>query len=1771
VSAENRTTVYEVLDHTASGIRLQVEFQRRVNASLLASRLPFIRAITVHNETGSDLPGIELSAGLAVESDVPHWFACREEKGVPSGSAIRFNKGGRFPAFDAFDALIGKRHESALATLTVSAHLPRAEEQGEEKQGEDEVSLAATVEIGASGEFLKLPGTWQSIAVFVQPRSEAVTEILRVASELMLQKTKRAELDGYKSGLARAKLIAEAIYLAMREEQIVCAGSPASFEAVGQKLRSAGQVVGQRFGDCIELSVTYAACCEAAGLYPIVIFTTSRAFPAFIAVSDLEYSLALGSGAGFSFLEEAVIDDASVIAHLVATKTIIPVELGSIGLGKRSLSFRGATKKAADYVRSLSNELKAAVVISQCRREGILPGSLPEDEIPVPGEEAAAESELPVELQLDRESSQKQVTADEKEPSAGEGGALAPIATTESPVEEAPTTEALTTESPATESHATSPAAATEEPAEVAADVPMGHKDDVPARIRQWQRSLFDFSLRNPFLDLSRTRQVLELTIKGRALDGVAEALHEGKNFATAFVGLDPAQTAARLRALRRESETLSQETGSHHLYLTLGVLVHPGARGKSVKSPLFLLPVTVSAGGTGAPEENAFEISLVGDEPVQPNPCLLEWLRVTHDLTLDGLGNSGFDGAEGSFGAALEKIRVSLLAAQLSWHIEENANLAILNYSAFQVWKDLGRNWPILMENPVVRHLVEHSEDAFEQAALDGMSFKEENQILPLAADGSQMAAIAAAMDGKSFVLEGAPGSGKSQTIANLIAHGLEMGKRVLFVSGKEAALETVSQRLETVGLKDFTLEAYGSRMGMHDIRQQLKRSMRAAADAHEKVWKAAFDKYAGTVMALRDYSELLHTPNAAGFSLWSAYDELVRLGEGPGWELDPKHTGKIDVQAMSDALDRAIQISQKIGGSEHDHWLLLGLDGVENLTFTTLTRALEDLTLARKRIQELGRGWPDAFGELKPGKMMATLNECVAANQLGLLPSKAYFRDIDRPAWRNATAALREKLEFFLSSNHEALSMLAPGLTDSPKLNDWTIQANSLDKARLFVELRRKPIRTAVAPLVQRDVDLGGHNLLDVLQSAQNIRTQVAELRTHAVAIVGLILPANWAAHRPRALEELDAAINLSQNAVSLERVAPGAWLKALEPKDAQEIGALREIEAAWSRWLSIIGATEHSIDQWLAGRTWLEAWDEALPRWENDLASTGLLQLQRHSLLRKELRTIERAGGIDFANQLAHRAFPLDEAKAILRRGLALGSLRERLAACDMENFDDTAQNKAVSAFLESAREARKFAIQAGPARLLARRPFRANNILSEVTALVRQVERRRTGMGLKEISARYPEALLTFAPAFLMSPGSVAHILDAGALKFDMVIFDESSRIRTVEAIGAMGRGKTVVIVGDPKQLPPVALTAPSSSKSAAEQESILSAALDSGLPRLQLKWHYRSENEELIAFSNTRYYGGELAVLPSALCNAHAGITCRRLNGKFLHGEDETNPVEARALVTELTARLRDPSRREESLGVLCFNTAQRDLILDMLEESEDALIREAFAAPAGRRLFVKSFEHAQGEERDVILISFVLSPDPATGLLPSDCGSLSSRAGERWLNVAITRARKQVRLLASFGPEHIGSGHDIPAGVKDLRDYLAFAADPGEMMLETPLPEQGCVLALEIAEALKARGYVVQTSVGYSAFRVDLAVKKPGEKGWRLAVMLDGPEWKSRLTVMDRDGVPSLLRSSMRWSAVTRVWLPAWLRNREEQLKRLIDLLESPLNSKLPS
>jgi hypothetical protein len=337
------------------------------------------------------------------------------------------------------------------------------------------------------------------------------------------------------------------------------------------------------------------------------------------------------------------------------------------------------------------------------------------------------------------------------------------------------------------------------------------------------------------------------------------------------------------------------------------------------------------------------------------------------------------------------------------------------------------------------------------------------------------------------------------------------------------------------------------------------------------------------------------------------------------------------------------------------------------------------------------------------------------------------------------------------------------------------------------------------------------------------------------------------------------------------------------------------------------------------------------------------------------------------------------------------------------------------------------------------------------------------------------------------------------------------------------------------------------------------ESILSEAVESGLPQRWLSWHYRSHDESLIAFSNRYYYDNKLSSLPSPGAREAAGISWRRVDGRFDRSATRTNEVEARAVLAEITRRLHDPATARHSIGVVTFNIQQRDLILNLLEESTDPVVREQLSGTAAEPVFVKNLENVQGDERDVVLFSLAFSTDPENGQLPLNFGPLSQAGGERRLNVAITRARRQVVLFSSFDPADIDLSRTAAVGTQHLRAYCELAAAGADRLgdLAAQRAQRRDRIRDEVADAIRARGHEVHTAHGLSDFTVDLAVRTPGSARWQVAVMLDSPEWSNRPTVADRDAAPTLLRTIMGWPQVVRFWLPAWIHDRSAVLDRI--------------
>ena len=528
----------------------------------------------------------------------------------------------------------------------------------------------------------------------------------------------------------------------------------------------------------------------------------------------------------------------------------------------------------------------------------------------------------------------------------------------------------------------------------------------------------------------------------------------------------------------------------------------------------------------------------------------------------------------------------------------------------------------------------------------------------------------------------------------------------------------------------------------------------------------------------------------------------------------------------------------------------------------------------------------------------------------------------------------------------------------------------------------------------------------------------------------------------------------------------------------------------------------------------------------------------------------------------------------------------ALEERARATGLDSFDAAAHNRLIERYRSALDELRASLTPELVDVVLAHRDRVLQGAAARAEALRNELNRRRSAMSVRELMDTYGDLITALTPCLLVSPDSVARFFPADRRYVDIVVFDEASQIRVADAVGAMGRGRSVVVVGDPKQMPPTPGAGEARGEQTPEADSILTRCLDSGLLQRRLTWHYRSRDESLVAFSNRHYYGGRLLTFPSPLTivpgsdaapGGH-GISLRRVRGRYFRPEDRarhphvqpnTNPLEAKRVVEEVLRHVEACPDRLPSLGVITFNDRQRDLIENSLREIASPRVIEALDARDG--LFVRNLENVQGEERDTILFSATFAAN-AQGDLPLNFGVLNHAGGERRLNVAITRARRQIIVFTSFDPQDLHAERTAHRGVKDLRAYLHQAA---EGRAPRALPVSQSPLSWhrrEIAEALEAAGLTVRTGVGHSTFEIDLVLARADQPDRpAVAILLDGPQWNKREGVVERDLLPVDVLRTMGWQRVERVWMPEWLADRQAVVARLVKAVGGHWAQQTPS
>lgn len=1595
----------------------------------------------------------------------------------------------------------------------------------------------------------------QLLPAFVMPNDPAVARILRNAADRLAEHGHPSGLDGYQSGdPRRAFMLAAAIYAAVAAMAIHYAEPPASFEDRGQKVRRPATIADERLATCLDTTLLFAAAMEGAGLYPVVlmfhghaavgVWLTKRTLGNTIETDQMEVRKALAS-------RELIVFETTGVTHRPAM---------ALEAAQRALDHRMSEEQAAAFV--------AAIDVRRARSGGITPLASHE--------------------------------ASRQDAAAGDGGvpvvALglpAALSFNELPdlqIEEKPTTAA--------------------------------------GRVDRWQKKLLDLTLRNRLLNFPASKKTIPFVctdvayLEDRLADGAAiqivslpqqnplgerdAALYRevhGRDLERGFAAealvrdelpspLEGAQLEARLIDLHRQVRNDFAEGGANTLFLAVGFLrwKKKPADERSYRAPLLLIPVKLERRSASAP----FRLRFHEDEP-RFNATLLQFLERDFDLKLSQFGgelprdDSGIDVPR-----VLAMMRQAVRDAPGMEVLDETA-LSTFSFAKFLMWKDLVERTDALRDNRVVRHLIDTPDRAFggdgqgvfrDEAELD-RAYAPADIICLLPSDSSQTAASLAAAEGHDFVIVGPPGTGKSQTIANMIANCLGVGKTVLFVAEKTAALDVVYRRLREHGLGDHCIELHSSKADRKHFLAQLKASWEHGARANTSEWLAVNERLKLRRDTLNAYVEALHRPYPNGWTPYLALGIALHAADAPapafGWSPGQHH----DAEALATLETLAGELGLVFASVERRP--ALDLVDVEDLSAARQAEVLASAQSLRNAADLLASAldaYRGALGLVADGQpvmaevaALATLAEALdaardrdlsiafhagfatAADDLAALAAAigayreaerglaatfpvAQFRNLDVDAldrqWRESSAAFwpfsalgRRKVTRLLQSYAESGATRPEG--DLPQLRRMKAQLATID---------RTPLKDRPLPVAGLDTDPAA--ITDILGRAGRLRT-------------GLRL----GGRDPGVVHTVTQRVAAAVAAREEDDVIWRAGTKLLSARQGFETARARFAEAA--------------------GRN--VAIDDAPDMLPTLSAALGALADVQH-LLRDwttwcRIRKRALASGLGtLVEQIEGGVVPADQARAAFRLGYARWWLPPVLdgdpvlrdfrrfqhenAIIEFREIDDLVRTHAAGRVISAIAHGLP-AVQSVPRN-------------SELGLLRHQMELQRPNQSIRDMIGKMPGSFSKLAPCILMSPLSIAQYFPPNQSLFDVVIFDEASQITTWDAVGAIARGRQTIIVGDPKQLPPTNFFGSNDDDDDVadyekDMESILDEAKASGIPLRDLRWHYRSRSESLIAFSNHHYYQNRLVTFPSPQVEDRAVRLHKVPNGVYDRGKSRTNRIEAQAVAEEAVARMRGwlelPEKSRPTLGIITFNAQQQSLILDLLDAARrnHPALEWFFADERVEATIVKNLENVQGDERDVILFSITFWKD-AAGKLAMDFGALNRDGGERRLNVAVTRARQELIVFSGFTADQVDPARAKGLAIQHLKTFLDYA-ERGAIAVQAQTT--GSVGGFEspfeeaVAARLEQRGWVVAPQVGVSGFRIDLGVRHPDRAGAYLAgVECDGASYHSAATARDRDKVREQVLAGLGWNML-RVWSTDWWYDAAGCADRLHDALRSLL------
>jgi len=1300
---------------------------------------------------------------------------------------------------------------------------------------------------------------------------------------------------------------------------------------------------------------------------------------------------------------------------------------------------------------------------------------------------------------------------------------------------------------------------------------------------RNWERRLLDLSLKNNLLAFRYAHDCVHLLVTDirdflAKTDGKTTLTvlpYAGKCDAPSFGVSAPLKNLAELisieltsrtvracstegelneavSALIRKGRATSEEVGANTLYLALGFLRWKKNDEKEFKyAPIALLPVNVKKTKTQG-------VNLELGEDYSVNTTLLEFLKQEFGIDIRGLEDEKLTAEE-----ILAVIRAKT-AHMKGWEVFDDLYVAQFTFAGYAMWKDVRDNLPAYKENALIASLLENT-NKFASNKLCGVNEDDaapEDILTPLTCDSSQYAAIAESVKGTTFVLHGPPGTGKSQTITNMIANAIYAGKRVLFVAEKQAALQVVKKRLDDIGIGEFCLVLHSGKADKGEIIRSIENALTLKMEYDD----GRFSSDAETLKEFRDTLsqplKALHKKRGLGVSVYEGIVNYLANASAPELvNIESTFYDNLTAKKLTEyesMLLTAQAAAKECGGVYRSPFANVNLCECTDAIKNTVLYSAQAVVAELKHLKNYLALFLDTFNQkisTFTSKKLDALVKIVKTLSDGDL--KVFF-DCDE-----------REFYVFYNANLRYDAGVKNWLTRFKDVIDLSKNADETEAelAACDGDYTRSKLLTALVKRISRlsRIPVREGEEIELIKAALEIEKDRRKILSYTKLSSNFLGLTGGISDKKReefmcpiySFHALCAGVFMDYNADAFNSVCARASDGRLTPLYVGVLNSARSFKNSCGYFNKAINADvsviadEDMYDYYNVKCLALVDNIDMLPAWCMYKATAKKLNDNGLTFITDALESGQISG---------------EKILSAFRKNVYRNFVRKNIPADpSLASFSATVLDETARSYSQLLDEFTKLSRDKIRAELISRLPVSGAEgpIALELMTFSRQSKNLR-GLNMRDLFAEIPELLHLTSPCMLMSPFTVSQYLPAQVGLFDMVIFDEASQLPTCEAVPSLARAKSAVIVGDPKQMPPTSFfmsVGDEEEESGTEDlDSVLDDCLALNIPEKRLTWHYRSKHESLIAFSNIMYYSSKLCTFPSP-DELDSKVRFRYIEkGVYLRGGSKCNKEEAQELVAEVVKRLSDPATRRSSIGIVTFSMPQQLLIEKLLAKALDENKLEDAAYGVEEPIFVKNLENVQGDERDVILFSVCYGPD-AMGKVSLNFGPLNQLGGWRRLNVAVSRAREEMVVFSSMRYTMIDLARTTSRGVAGLKAFLEFA-EKGKTGIGAPSDEviiKRDGIGKYIAKELSSYGYDCRCDIGVSDFKIDVGVLDPKNKhNFILAILCDA---SGSFSVKDKFVMQINTLKRNNWNVI-RIYSVNFFNNPKREIKKVKDFLD---------